>query len=107
MPSAHEVPYTSIVSAAHKPAAAHPVVINPVKPVLCAARNFLIAGRIEVDFDIPFVLSPSMRFPPISRSPPGPRRRDNISAGAAKTNTEGTSFPRLHVCQEFRPEHSE
>src|SRR5579872_5449706 len=106
MPSGHEVPCTSIVSATHKPAAAHPVVINPVQSVLRSTmRTFLMAGRIEFDFYIPFVLPPSMRFPPISGSPPGPRRRNDISTGAAKTNTEWVSFPRLHLSQEFRSKH--
>src|SRR5579864_820353 len=108
MPNAHEVPCTSIVPAAHEPAAAQPVVINPVKSVLRAAlRNLLMAGIIEADFDVPFVLPPSLRFPPVSGSPPGPRRRHNISASAAKTNTERASLARLHAGQKFRAKHPE
>src|SRR5580658_10813974 len=103
----------SIVHPSHKPSLADRVVKNAIQAVLrnsphaCIRDSLplLLGGSIHLRLDrgrktnlqIPFVVLPSVFPPPISGTPPRPRRRHHIAAHSSKTNAHGTSFAQLHA----------
>src|SRR6185437_19596 len=103
MPTAHAVPCTSVVPAAHVPVLPRIVVINAVHAIvyfrmpLFTAKNL----RLKVNFHVPFILTPYVFPPPIPRTAPRPRSRRNLPAQSAKINSRRKFLAHLHPRHPF------
>src|SRR5258708_26613103 len=131
MPSAREVPCTSIVDSAQKPALPQRIVINSIEPaprtILFiadtngSARTFKLLGiwRVvilprwgaavlrpygdEFNFEIPFILMPSIFLPPISGAAPRARGCHYLTAHSSHIHLRRLLVVHLYTHSLWRP----
>src|ERR1700730_13859862 len=109
MPSAREVPCTSVIDPAHKPTLLQRIVINSIKSLLRPLASLLLGflwRRRKRNRQIPFILSPRIFLPPISRAAPRPRSRHHFSAHSPQINSHRLLVPQFHAHSLRRPDHA-
>src|SRR5258708_11302917 len=134
MPSAREVPCTSIVDSAQKPALPQRIVINSIerapRTILFSAdtngsaSTFKLLGiwRVvilrrwgaavlrpygdEFNFEIPFILMPSIFLPPISGAAPRARGCHYLTAHSSQIHFRRLLVVHLYTHSLWRPHHT-